>query len=131
MIHQDFLNWTSFFYSHLKMVFLGYIWRTGQLDASGRLPAYTSMLAYAGHQEIPCVYSLHKMSDTFQVPRPPSSGSISCQLCFILDYTANMKTQISQTKDAWRFYLKAESPRNPKKSTEDPLTHFAAFCRKI
>jgi len=62
------------------------------------------MLA-AGHQEIPCVYSLHKMSDTFQVPRPPSGSRISCQLCFILDYTANMKTQISQTKDAWRENL--------------------------
>lgn len=49
-------------------------------------------------QEIPCVYSLHKMSETFQVPQP--SSSISCQLCFILDYTANMKTQISQTKES-------------------------------
>jgi hypothetical protein len=90
------------------MVFFGYIWTTGQLD----MWEMTSI--FFGHQEIPCVYSLHKMSDTFQVPRPPSGSRISCQLCFILDYTANMKTQISQTKDAWR------------KSTEDPRTFFAA-----
>lgn len=59
-----------------------------------------AMDAQLEQQEIPCVYSLHKMSDTFQVPRPPSGSRISCQLCFILDYTANMKTQISQTKES-------------------------------
>ena len=60
-------------------------------------------------EDIPCVYSLHKMKDTFLVPE--SSGNISCQLCFILDYTAHMKTQISQAKDAWlqehlRFFMR-------------------------
>jgi len=49
-------------------------------------------------KDIPCVYSLHKMKDTFLVPE--SSGNISCQLCFILDYTAHMKTQISQAKES-------------------------------
>lgn len=49
------------------------------------------------------------MKDTFLVPE--SSGNISCQLCFILDYTAHMKTQISQAKDAWlqehlRFFMR-------------------------
>jgi len=51
--------------------------------------------------DIPLVYSLHKVPETFKAPYVNNSASsISVQLCFILDYTGSMQTQIGQAKNS-------------------------------
>jgi len=50
-------------------------------------------------EDIPCVYSLHRLSQTFQVPDIDVNVlSVKAQLCFVLDYTSSMKTQVAQAK---------------------------------
>ncbi|CAK9038407.1 Alpha-protein kinase vwkA (von Willebrand factor A alpha-kinase) (vWF kinase) [Durusdinium trenchii] len=52
-------------------------------------------------EDIPCVYSIQKVPETFRIPKVDAAKtSLTVQLCFILDYTGSMKTQISQTKDS-------------------------------
>lgn len=57
--------------------------------------------AKVSDSDIPCVYSLQRMRETFKVPKVDSSKtSLTVQLCFILDYTGSMKTQIAQAKQS-------------------------------
>lgn len=50
-------------------------------------------------EDIPCIYSLHRLSDSFQVPDIDVNVlSLKAQLCFVLDYTNSMKTQVAQAK---------------------------------
>ncbi|CAL1167134.1 unnamed protein product [Cladocopium goreaui] len=57
--------------------------------------------AKVSNSDIPCVYSLHKVPETFKVPQIDTSvTSLKVQLCFVLDYTGSMKTQIAQAKDS-------------------------------
>ena len=45
-------------------------------------------------EEIPYVYSLHRVSKSFQLPAVDHRcRSVTAQLCFVLDYTGSMKTQ--------------------------------------
>ena len=68
--------------------------------------AYLSSLELAleakvSNSDIPCVFSLHKVPETFKVPKVDTSvTSLKVQLCFVLDYTGSMKTQIAQAKDS-------------------------------
>ncbi|CAK8989815.1 unnamed protein product [Durusdinium trenchii] len=59
-------------------------------------------------EEIPCVYSLHKMSETFQVPSTEVT-TVTAQLCFILDYTGSMRTQIAQAKESVQKIIESVS----------------------
>lgn len=57
--------------------------------------------AKVSNSDIPCVYSLHKVPETFKAPQIDTSvTSLKVQLCFVLDYTGSMKTQIAQAKDS-------------------------------
>ena len=50
-------------------------------------------------EDIPCIYSLHRLSDTFHIPDVDVNvWSVTAQLCFVLDYTSSMKTQVAQAK---------------------------------
>ena len=50
-------------------------------------------------EDIPCVYSLHRLSESFQLPDiDVNVWSVKAQLCFVLDYTSSMKTQVAQAK---------------------------------
>ncbi|CAK9017896.1 unnamed protein product [Durusdinium trenchii] len=52
-------------------------------------------------QDIPCVYSLHRVSGSFEVHEIDlRRRTFSAQLCFILDYTSSMKTQVQEVKSA-------------------------------
>ena len=52
-------------------------------------------------EDIPCVYTVQKVLETFRVPKvDPSVTTLTVQLCFILDYTGSMKTQIAQAKES-------------------------------
>lgn len=53
------------------------------------------------NSDIPCVYSLHKLPETFKVPTVDTSvTNLSVQLCFVLDYTGSMSTQMAQAKQS-------------------------------
>ena len=50
----------------------------------------------------PCreLRSKKDVQESFKVPDPEFTGPITAQMCFILDYTGSMRTQIAQAKES-------------------------------